>query len=236
MIGRLSATAKPRAFPVVGWRGAQYWDALRASHRVVPSTAPHDADLLLCLGALPQLWHSDLHRLYETVALPRLPVVMSPSFAGAGAKLPGAVHLRPDQLDEDRRWSEIRVAQFDLSRANNRQSLSDREANRGLARQHPALAIAMVIALLSLTGIPPLAGFVGKFMLFTATFEAGLVWLAVLALMNSALSLFYYLRVLAPMLLGEPASGPGVERWSAAVAYLCTAASVGAGLAAFLII
>ncbi len=113
---------------------------------------------------------------------------------------------------------------------------TDREANRGLARQHPALAIAMVIALLSLTGIPPLAGFVGKFMLFAATFEAGLVWLAVLALMNSALSLFYYLRVLAPMFLGEPASGPGVERWSAAVAYLCTAASVGAGLAAFLII
>jgi NADH:ubiquinone oxidoreductase subunit 2 (subunit N) len=65
----------------------------------------------------------------------------------------------------------------------------------------------MLVSLLSLVGVPPLAGFVGKFALFVATMQAGYTWLTVLGLMNSALSLFYYLRVIAPMFV-PPAGAP----------------------------
>ena len=69
----------------------------------------------------------------------------------------------------------------------------------GIGRRKVAMGVAMVIFLLSLTGIPPLAGFVGKFLLFSATIDAGFTWLAVVAILNSVLSLGVYLRVLVPM-------------------------------------
>ncbi len=68
-----------------------------------------------------------------------------------------------------------------------------------LGRKKPVLAIAMVVFLLSLAGIPPLAGFVGKFLLFGASIDAGYTWLAVVAILNSVLSLAVYLRIVVPM-------------------------------------
>lgn len=70
---------------------------------------------------------------------------------------------------------------------------------RGLAVTQPWLAATLVLSLLSLAGIPPLAGFVGKLTLFVATIDAGYTWLAIIAIANTAVSLFYYLRVLASM-------------------------------------
>ena len=69
----------------------------------------------------------------------------------------------------------------------------------GLARQHPLLAGALVVVLLSLVGTPPTAVFVGKLTVTAAAWDGGLAWLAVLVLVNSMLSLFYYLRWIAPM-------------------------------------
>ena len=74
---------------------------------------------------------------------------------------------------------------------------------RGLMRQRPGLALAMAVSLLSFMGLPPLAGFMAKFLLFTATVEAGYTWLTVLALANSVASLYYYLRVIGPMVVGD---------------------------------
>jgi len=65
----------------------------------------------------------------------------------------------------------------------------------GLARRHPLLAAALGLFLLSLVGIPPLAGFVGKFYVFGAAVRAGYVWLAVIGVLNSAVAAYYYLRV-----------------------------------------
>lgn len=67
----------------------------------------------------------------------------------------------------------------------------------GLARTQPIIAAVLILALLSLVGIPPLAGFFGKFLLFETTMAAGYTWLAVVAVANTVLSLFYYLRVIA---------------------------------------
>ncbi len=82
----------------------------------------------------------------------------------------------------------------------------------GLAQAHPAAAFAMLIFLLSLTGIPPTVGFVGKFYLFSAAIEKGFVWLAVIAVVNSVISLFYYMRVVMVMYMRESPSRLPVNR------------------------
>ena len=66
----------------------------------------------------------------------------------------------------------------------------------GLSRRSPGLALALMIGLLSLGGMPPLAGFFGKFFVFAAAVEAGLIWLAVIGVLNSIIGLYYYLTVL----------------------------------------
>lgn len=73
----------------------------------------------------------------------------------------------------------------------------------GLVHRHPALAAALSIAMLSLIGLPPLAGFLGKLALFTPTFEAGYGWLVVLAVLNTAISAAYYLRVVVACFTGR---------------------------------
>lgn len=81
------------------------------------------------------------------------------------------------------------------------ENISDYE---GLAKQHPLASALMLIFMFSLTGIPPTAGFVGKFYLFMAAVNAGYVWLVVLAVIFSAISAFFYLRVVMYMYMREP--------------------------------
>jgi NADH-quinone oxidoreductase subunit N len=86
----------------------------------------------------------------------------------------------------------------------------------GLHFRHPFAAFAMLLFMLSLGGIPPTAGFMGKFWLFSAAIEAGYVWLAVIGVLNSAISLYYYIRIVVFMYLkkettgSEPAASPAL--------------------------
>jgi len=73
----------------------------------------------------------------------------------------------------------------------------------GLGRKRPALAAAMTIFMLSLTGMPPTLGLVGKFYLFRAVLEGGFVWLAVIGVLTSLISAYYYLRVVVTMYMRE---------------------------------
>jgi NADH-quinone oxidoreductase subunit N len=75
----------------------------------------------------------------------------------------------------------------------------------GLSRQAPMLAVAMTVSLLSMAGIPPLAGFMGKFFLFSAAIDAGYLGIVVLGFVLSMVSVYYYLIVVKSMYLGEPA-------------------------------
>jgi len=81
----------------------------------------------------------------------------------------------------------------------------------GLSARHPFAAFAMLVFMLSLGGIPPTAGFMGKFWLFGAAIEAGYVWLAVIAVLNSAISLYYYIRVVVFMYLKKDVMGSEPE-------------------------
>ncbi|OFW29768.1 MAG: hypothetical protein A3H97_19625 [Acidobacteria bacterium RIFCSPLOWO2_02_FULL_65_29] len=77
----------------------------------------------------------------------------------------------------------------------------------GLHVRHPVAAFAMLLFMLSLGGIPPTAGFMGKFWLFRAAIESGYVGLAVVGVLNSAVSLYYYLRLVVFMYLKKETTG-----------------------------
>ncbi|MCB8985327.1 MAG: NADH-quinone oxidoreductase subunit N [Ardenticatenaceae bacterium] len=74
---------------------------------------------------------------------------------------------------------------------------------KGLWKRSPAMALAMAVFMLSLAGIPPTAGFVGKLYVFRAAVEANLIWLAVVGVITAVISAFYYLRVVYLMFMYE---------------------------------
>ncbi|WP_304481703.1 proton-conducting transporter membrane subunit, partial [Cryobacterium sp. Y11] len=75
---------------------------------------------------------------------------------------------------------------------------------RGAARTHPWLAGTLIVSLLGLVGTPPTIVFIGKLTTLAAAWDGGLVWLVIIAVINSVASLFYYLRWLAPMFSRAP--------------------------------
>ena len=96
----------------------------------------------------------------------------------------------------------------------------------GLFFRQPFAAVAMLLFMLSLGGIPPTAGFMGKFWLFGAAIESGYVWLAVIGVLNSAVSLYYYIRIVVFMMLKNEPSG-SEPRQSPALAVAMVVAVVG---------
>ncbi len=102
----------------------------------------------------------------------------------------------------------------------------------GLGRSRPAAGAAMVIFLISLVGIPPLGGFVGKFLLFGAAIDAGFAWLAVVGILNSVVSLAVYLRIVVPMYGRAKEEAPATPPPVGAVLATALALTIGIGLAA----
>jgi NADH-quinone oxidoreductase subunit N len=95
----------------------------------------------------------------------------------------------------------------------------------GLGRRAPALAAAMALFMFALAGIPPTAGFVGKFYIFSAAVQSGFVGLAVIGVLASLVSVYYYLRVVVVMYMREPAGEiPLVPRNTPATVALLVAA------------
>ena len=86
------------------------------------------------------------------------------------------------------------------SKGNRRESLDD---YKGLARSNPGAALLMLIFMFSLTGIPPTAGFIGKFYLLKAALAAGYTWTVILAVLFSAISAYFYLRLIRYMYMEE---------------------------------
>jgi len=95
----------------------------------------------------------------------------------------------------------------------------------GLGFQHPALAATMAIFMFALAGIPPTAGFVGKFYIFSAAVQAGYIWLAIIGVMNSLVSVYYYLRITVLMYMrpAEAELGPISFTYGLTVAVALTA-------------
>jgi NADH-quinone oxidoreductase subunit N len=102
----------------------------------------------------------------------------------------------------------------------------------GLYFRSPFAAFAMLFFMLSLGGIPPTAGFMGKFWLFSAAIESGYVWLAVIGVLNSAISLYYYVRIVVFMWLKNEPSGsePVLNPAMAAAIAVALAATIAVGV------
>lgn len=89
------------------------------------------------------------------------------------------------------------LAAFGIITAFGRASGSDElDSYRGLSRRSPYLALALLAAFLSLSGMPPFGGFIGKVLVFAAAIQAGWTWLVVVGILNSVVGLFYYLTVI----------------------------------------
>jgi NADH-quinone oxidoreductase subunit N len=106
----------------------------------------------------------------------------------------------------------------------------------GVAQKYPWIALAIMVCMFSLIGLPPTAGFFGKYYLFTAVVQQGFAWLAIIGIINSILSVYYYLRVVVTMYMKEPktdwagVSGLGLTRIAATI---CVVAVLWAGIGSF---
>ena len=103
----------------------------------------------------------------------------------------------------------------------------------GLAKQRPWLAVGLTIAMLSLAGIPPLAGFFGKYYIFSEAVRNGRLFLVIIAVINSIAAVYYYFRVILAMYTkdaAENATAPAVPVAYAFVIFICIVAALAVGL------
>ena len=162
----------------------------------------------MTLGNLAALWQDDLRRLLGWSSV---------SQSGYALMAVAVIGLAPDALPA-LLYFLLGYAVANLAAFGAVIHLRGRTAARdyaGLVRDRPWTAFILVAALLSLVGIPPLAGFIGKMLLFLATIDGGYAWLAAAAIANTVVSLFYYARVIAPVCFGASAGQPAIlGTWS----------------------
>lgn len=174
------------------------WRALLAALAVATMT----------LGNLTALWQSDLRRLigWSSVSQSGYALAVIVVLGGTPKALPALLFFLAA-------YAVANIAAFAVvTHLRGRTRLDD---YRGLAHARPLCAAVLTLGLLSLVGIPPLAGFVGKLLVFWATLDGGYAWLAVTILLNTVISLFYYLRVIGPMVFDPAPDGVHVlGRWS----------------------
>jgi len=204
---------------------ARFASLLPAQSGVMPLVAILAA-VTMSLGNLAALWQQDVRRLLGWSS-----VAQSGFALMAVAALPGSPDALVALLLFLATYAMANLAAFaaviDLR---GRTALGD---YAGLLSSAPVPGLALILALLSLVGIPPLVGFFGKFMLYRTTLDGGLGWLALVAAVNSAVSLFYYLRVAGTLVFGRPVGAVhrlGGSTWL--VACLVGALLITAGLAA----
>jgi len=128
----------------------------------------------------------------------------------------------------------MNIGAFAVAIAMERAGEGDLEQSRlaGAANRYPALALAMAIFMLSLAGIPPLAGFFGKFFLFKAAVDGGWAWLVAVGVLNSAISAYYYLRVTVTMYFSDASETVERRVWAGlnASVLIAAVATVAIGL------
>ncbi len=216
---------------------------LVALARVLPLALPDDAmgwstaiavvaAVTMTVGNLAALPQRNVVRLlaYSSIAQSGYLLMGVAALEGSSDGLPSLVYYAIA-------YAATNLAAFAVVIAVQRQRRSvDLDAFRGLGRSHPWWTAALILSLLSLFGLPPLSGFVGKLEVFTAAIDADLAWLAVVAVINTVISLYYYMRVIAPTVLdaesaGAPRSGSAGVPLAAALA-VATVLTVAVGVAA----
>lgn len=181
------------------------------------------AAVTMTLGNLAAFFQTDVRRLlaYSTISQVGY-LLMAVAAAGAGLALPGLLLYLAA-------YAVTNLGAFAVVCALPAARTVDDYA--GLRRHHPWLLACLVVCLLGLVGTPPTGVFAGKLTVFTATLDAGLGWLVVVAAVNTVASVYYYLRWLMPA-FRTSAEFPRPERGGSVAAYLATTASVAIGVLA----
>lgn len=208
------------AFMSVGAKAGGFAALLRVFLTAFPAQAAIWGPLAMAISALTMAWgnvaaiaQSNIKRLlaYSSIAhagyiLMALPAAASAGLAGEASRA-ALFYLLAYAATNLGAWSVVLA----VERAEGRGLEVDEYA--GLASRRPGLALAMAIFMFSLTGVPPTAGFLAKFYLFQVVVDAGLIWLALVGVVTSLVSAYYYLRVVVVMYMraGEPETRR--ERW-----------------------
>jgi NADH-quinone oxidoreductase subunit N len=186
------------------------------------------AAITMTVGNLAALWQTSPRRLlgYSAVAQAGFLLMGVAALGRSDLAVPGLVYyLAAYAAMNLAAWAVV----AELPRA---ERLTD---YAGLWRTDPGLALALLVSLLSLAGIPPLAGFFGKLLVFSAAWDAGLQWLVGVAAANVVASLFYYLRWIAPAYFEVPATHGQrmlAGAWAKTGAYAAALATLALGLGA----
>ena len=155
--------------------------------------------LTMTLGNVVAIWQNNMKRL-----------LAYSSIAHAGYLLMGVVVLNNEGIAAILLYFVIYLfmnlgAFYVVMLIANKTGSEDIEDYKGLGARAPFLTVALAVFLISLTGLPPTAGFIGKLYLFAALINDGWVWLAVVGALNSVIALYYYVRVLRNMFLRQGA-------------------------------
>lgn len=154
--------------------------------------------LTMTLGNLVAVWQNNLKRL-----------LAYSSIAHAGYMLMGVVVLSDKGIAAILIYFVVYLfmnlgAFYIVMLVANKTGSEDIDSYKGLGYRSPLISVAMVVFFISLAGLPPTAGFIGKLFLFAALLDAQWIWLAVVGALNSVVSLYYYVRVVRNMFLRDP--------------------------------
>ncbi len=154
--------------------------------------------LTMTIGNLVAVWQNNLKRL-----------LAYSSIAHAGYMLMGIVVLSNEGLSAIMIYFVVYLfmnlgAFYTVMLVANKTNSEDIEDYKGLGYRTPLIGVSLTIFLLSLTGLPPTAGFIGKLYIFAALINAKWFWLAIVGVLNSVVSLYYYVRIIRNMFLRDP--------------------------------
>jgi NADH-quinone oxidoreductase subunit N len=221
------------AFMSVGTKAAAFAMIVRVFAGGLPHLAPEWQTLLAFVSAASMVWgnlmaitQTSLKRLLAYSGIAQAGYVLIGVIAGGPAGLAAVLYYLFVYMFMN--FGAFAVITLLAGPDGDRDSFADLE---GLGRRNPVLAVSMTIFMLSLAGFPPSVGFFGKLFLFTAGISAGYLWLVVLAVLMSVVSVFYYVRVLIPVWTPSPRlEGVRPTVAAAATVVLSGAASVLLGL------
>ena len=189
------------AFMSVGTKAAAFAMIVRVFAGGLPHLAPEWQTLLAFVAAASMVWgnlmaivQTSLKRLFAYSGIAQAGYVLIGVIAGGQNGLGAVLYYLFAYMFMN--FGAVAVVTLLAGPEGDRDRFADLE---GLGRRHPVLAVAMTIFMLSLAGFPPSVGFFGKLFLFTAGVSAGYLWLVVLAVLMSVVSVFYYVRVLVPI-------------------------------------
>lgn len=208
------------AFMTVGSKVAGFAVLLRVLTAAFPGLAPYWTQVAVWVSALTMIWGNvaavgqvNIKRMlaYSAIAHAGYVFMAVPAAAVPGltsqAYSAALFYLLAYSLTSLGAWGVV------LAVERSQGGGTDVEDFAGLAARRPLLAAAMTIFMLSLTGVPPTFGFVAKFVLFQTAIEAGLMGLALIGVLTTLVSAYYYLRVVVNMYMRSGLPDVRAERW-----------------------